>query len=223
MFIQAVKALPPTGQIVFVCQESHLVLHPIEDLVERTWNGTTIPINYITEGQACTCEIAIQRANVPLDKPILISACDNGVYYDVAKYDALVADPSVDVIVWAFTNHPTGKLYPHMYAWLDVDPETKSIREVSIKRPFETKPNTHAIIGTMFFRTGQLFMEGLQDIYRDNIRTNNEFYVDNVLQPLINKGYNVKVFEVDYYLCWGTPNDYKTYLYWDEVFNKFDL
>ena len=220
MFIQAVKALPPSGNIVFVCQESHLVLHPIEDHVERSWNGTVIPINYVTEGQACTCEIAIKQANIPLDKPILISACDNGVYYDVAKYEALVANSTVDVIVWAFTNHPTGKLYPNMYAWLDVDSETKNIREVSIKKAFTDRPNTHAIIGTMFFRTGALFMEGLQDIYRDNIRTNNEFYVDNVLQPLINKGYNVKVFEVDYYLCWGTPNDYKTYLYWNEYFTK---
>lgn len=220
MFIEAVDCLPPSGNIIFVCQKSHLALYPIADLVKETWNGTTIPIDYVTEGQACTCEIAILQAGVPLDKPILISACDNGVYYDVKKYEELVADPKVDVIVWAFTNHPTGKLYPHMYAWLDVDPETKAIREVSIKKAFVDKPNTHAIIGTMFFRTGNLFMEGLQDIYRDNIRTNNEFYVDNVLQPLIQKGYNVKVFEVDYYLCWGTPNDYKTYLYWDEYFSK---
>jgi hypothetical protein len=73
----------------------------------------------------------------------------------------------------------------------------------------------------MFFRTGKLFMEGLEDIYKNNIRTNNEFYVDNILQPLIKKDYTIKVFEVDYYLCWGTPNDYKTYLYWDEHFRNY--
>lgn len=217
MFIEAVNCLPPSENIVFVCQKSHLSLYPIEQLVKETWNGTTIPIEYITEGQACTCELAIQEASIPLENPILISACDNGVYYDVKKYESLVNDPSIDVIVWAFTNHPTGKLYPHMYAWLDVDSSGR-IHDVSIKKPFTDKPNTHAIIGSMFFRTGNLFMEGLQDIYRENSRTNGEFYVDNVLQPLIKKGYNVKVFEVDYYLCWGTPNDYKTYLYWDEYF-----
>jgi NDP-sugar pyrophosphorylase family protein len=222
MFIEAVNCLPPSENIVFVCQKSHLSLYPIAELVEKTWNGKTIAIDKVTEGQACTCEIAIKEADIPLDKPILISACDNGVYYDIEKYNALMKDQTVDVIVWAFTNHPTGKLYPHMYAWLDVDSSTQNIREVSIKKAFTDKPNTHAIIGTMFFRTGALFMEGLDDIYRDNIRTNNEFYVDNILQPLIDKGYTVKVFEVDYYLCWGTPNDYKTYLYWDEYF-KYDF
>ncbi len=219
MFIEAVNCLPPSENIVFVCQKSHLSMYPIEELVTKTWNGKTITIDHITEGQACTCEIAIKEANIPLDKPILISACDNGVYYDVDKYNQLVNDPTVDVIVWAFTNHPTGKLYPHMYAWLDVD-SSGNIHEVSIKKPFTNKPNTHAIIGTMYFKTGNLFMEGLNEIYKNNIRTNGEFYVDNVLQPLIDKGNNVKVFEVDYYLCWGTPNDYKTYMYWDKYFNN---
>ena len=41
-----------------------------------------------------------------------------------------------------------------------------------------------------------------------------------MLLPLIQKGYNVKVFEVEHYLCWGTPNDYKTYNYWEEHFKK---
>jgi len=37
---------------------------------------------------------------------------------------------------------------------------------------------------------------------------------------LINLGLNVKVFEVDNYLCWGTPNDYETFIYWQSFFHK---
>ena len=216
MFLEAVKCLPPTTDIVYICQQAHLDTYTA--IQESVKGAKVIGIPKVTEGQACTCEIAI-RDGIPLDKPILISACDNGALYDVKKHEALLADPSIDVIVWAFTNNPTGKLYPHMYAWLDVDAEGR-IHEVSIKKPFQDKPNTHAIIGTMFFRTGKLFMDGLMDCYKTNNRTNGEFYVDNVLQPLISKGYNVRVFEVDHYLCWGTPNDYKTYQYWDEHFTS---
>jgi hypothetical protein len=132
---------------------------------------------------------------------------------------SMLDDPKVDVIVWSFTNNRTSKLYPHMYAWLDVD-EEGYIHDVSIKKPFETKPNKHCIIGTMYFRKTAFFNEGLQSIYDTNSRTNGEFYVDNLLIPLIQKGYKLKVFEVKNYLCWGTPNDYKTYLYWDEYFRK---
>jgi NDP-sugar pyrophosphorylase family protein len=221
MFLEAVDCLPKMEKTVVVCQAAHLDLYPIREIVKKEWDGTVVAIDGVTEGQACTCEVAIRRESdaIPLDKPILITACDNGAYYDRAAFDALVADPTVDCIVWAFTNTAaTGQLYPHMYAWLDVDADGW-IRDVSIKAPFKDRPNTHAIIGTMYFRSGSLFMEGLQDIYANNIRTNNEFYVDNVIQALCKRGVKVKVFVVDHYLCWGTPNDYKTYLYWDEHFS----
>ena len=149
----------------------------------------------------------------------MISACDNGVYYDPITYQTLVDDPSVDIIIWSFSNNPTGKLYPHMYAWLDVD-EFNTIKRVSIKKPFTDCENKYAIIGTMLFKKASYFKEGLELIYNDNIRTNNEFYVDNVIEPLIKKGYTIKIFNVDNYLCWGTPNDYKTYDYWYNYFIK---
>ena len=37
---------------------------------------------------------------------------------------------------------------------------------------------------------------------------------------LINLGLRVKIFEVDKYVCWGTPSDYETFLYWQSFFHK---
>ena len=71
----------------------------------------------------------------------------------------------------------------------------------------------------MFFRKAKYFIDGLDQNIIKNIRTNNEFYVDDVLNQNIASGLNVKVFEVVDYLCWGTPNDYKTYNYWESFFN----
>jgi hypothetical protein len=33
-------------------------------------------------------------------------------------------------------------------------------------------------------------------------------------------GYKIKIFDVKNYLCWGTPNDFKTYKYWLEYFKN---
>ena len=41
-------------------------------------------------------------------------------------------------------------------------------------------------------------------------------YVDECINDLIELGLRVKVFEVDKYICWGTPNDLKTYEYWEQ-------
>jgi len=218
MVVQAVTALFPCKKNVFVCLEEHLENYPIADTLVDFFNGNIIDISGVTQGQACTCEIGIQKANIHNDEPLLISACDNGVYYDVDKFYKMIDDETIDVIVWSFTNNPTSKLYPHMYAWLDVDSDD-NIVDVSIKKKFENKEANHCIIGTMYFRKTSIFLEGLQEIYSKNLRTNGEFYVDNLLMPLIQNGYKVKVFEVKNYLCWGTPNDYKTYNYWDEYHN----
>jgi hypothetical protein len=103
---------------------------------------------------------------------------------------------------------------------LDVD-DDDNIRHVSCKNFIYDDPlTTHAIVGTMFFRKAKYFLNGLKNNKEKNIRTNNEFYVDDVLNQNIDMGLTVKVFEVEDYICWGTPDDYKTYNYWNEYFNK---
>jgi NDP-sugar pyrophosphorylase family protein len=218
MVIQAVNCLPKTSKKIFICQNEHLSKYDIKNsIIEHYENAQILGIDYVTEGQACTCELAFNNFDINEDKPVLISACDNGVYYDTKKYEELMNDGSVDVIIWSFSNNPTGKLYPQMYAWLDVD-DNDVIKRVSIKKPFQDVENKYAIIGTMLFKKGRYFKEGLSEIYGKNIRTNGEFYVDNMIEPLIALGYKCKIFDVTNYLCWGTPNDYKTYNYWYECF-----
>jgi NDP-sugar pyrophosphorylase family protein len=206
MAVAALKDLPETDSTTIISLRNHAV--------GQYFPGcTVVELEETTNGQATTCMSAL--GDVPDDTPLTVTACDNGAMYDPDRLDAMFKDSSIDVIVWCFTNNPTGKLYPNMYAWLDVD-ESGSIHDVSIKKPFANKPNTHAIIGTMFFRTAGMFKKAYKHIVDHDLRTNGEFYVDNLLQPLIDRGYTVKAFPVDYYLCWGTPNDYRTFLYWDD-------
>ena len=111
---------------------------------------------------------------------------------------------------------------PNMYAWLETD-KNDYVKHVFCKKFIEgihDIKNSHVIIGTMFFRKAKYFIEGLHKNYKENIRTNGEFYVDDVLNQNIKHGLKVKVFEVKNYICWGTPNDYKTYLYWQQFFHN---
>ena len=107
---------------------------------------------------------------------------------------------------------------------MDVD-ENDNIKSISCKKFIKEVHDikkSHVIIGTMFFKKTKYFIDGLHKNYEENIRTNNEFYVDDVLNQNIKSGLTVKVFEVKNYICWGTPNDYETYLYWQQFFNKCD-
>ena len=218
MVIQAVNCLPKCDNLYFGCLEEHLHKYNIKEELEKNFDANIVAIKNVTEGQACTTEKIIKESNICLEDPILISACDNGAYYDEQKLKELFLDQSVDVIVWTFRNHQTSKNNPNMYAWLEVD-ENNFIKHVSCKKfIYEDPLKTHAIIGTMFFRKAKYFIDGLRKNYKENIRTNNEFYVDDVLNQNIKSGLKVKLFEVKNYICWGTPEDYKTYNYWKEYF-----
>jgi NDP-sugar pyrophosphorylase family protein len=221
MIIQAVNSIPQCQKQVFICLEEHCQEYKLKDTIENYYpNSKVIMINKVTDGQACTCEIGLKMTDVDMDSPILISACDNGVSYNVEEYQRLVDDESNDVIVWSFRNNPTSQNNPNMYAWLKVDSEN-NIKHVSCKKfIYENPMKTHAIIGTMFFRKARYFQEGLEANYKENIRTNGEYYVDDVLNQNIKTGLKVVVFEVDHYICWGTPNDYRTYNYWQSFFDK---
>jgi bifunctional N-acetylglucosamine-1-phosphate-uridyltransferase/glucosamine-1-phosphate-acetyltransferase GlmU-like protein len=178
-----------------------------------------VSIPAITDGQARTCDIGIQQSLVGKDDAILITACDNGVLYDPSAFDQLLKDENPDVVVWSFRNNPASKNNPNMYSWLDVD-QNNNILSVSTKKFKGKNPlDCHAIIGTMYFKKMCYFQDSFNKNVKNNYLTNNEYYVDDIISRCIESGLNVKVFEVKNYICWGTPGDYETYLYWQNYFH----
>lgn len=92
---------------------------------------------------------------------------------------------------------------------------------VRVKQAISATPeNDHAIVGSFYFRKATLFRQALDHLKQQNIRVNNEFYVDSMMAVLIDLGYQVAAFEVNAYIGWGIPDDYETFKYWQSYFHK---
>ncbi|MDC3178986.1 sugar phosphate nucleotidyltransferase [Flavobacteriales bacterium] len=218
MIIQAARSLPNTQTKIFVTLKEHLRNFPLKKVLEDEFKGCQIvSINEVTEGQAITCSLGLKE--VDNEASLLIAATDNGMIYNQLKYQKLINDKNVDAIVFTFKHHISSQTNPQMYGWVKND--GNNAISVSVKTPISKDPfNDHAIVGTFYFKKVKFFNQALENLLNKENRVNGEFYVDSLMGELIEMGLNVKVFEVEDYICWGTPNDYETFVYWQSFFSK---
>ncbi len=221
MIIQAANYLPRAEENIFVCLEEHIQEYGVGKAIKLEYpDARIISIDHTTEGQACTCAIGLEGQDT--GAPLLIAACDNGMIWDEDSYKKLIDDPEVDAIVWSFRNHPSSVRNPEMYGWIKTDGKD-NVTGVSVKKAISDNPGKdHAIVGTFYFRKAGYYQDALKRLIENDQRINGEFYVDSCIGELISMGLKVKVFEIDHYIGWGTPNDYKTYRYWQSFFHKTD-
>ena len=219
MIIQAAKSLPNSENHIFVTLKDHLENYPLEKSLKNEYpDSKVIAINEVTKGQAITCSLGLKDSDMSVS--LLIAATDNGMIYDKMKYQKLIEDKNVDVIVFTFRHHVSSKNSPHMYGWVKTD-NNQNAKGVSVKSPISDNPyDDHAIVGTFYFKKLAFFNQALKSLLDKDIKVNGEYYVDSLIGEIIELGLNVKVFEIEDYICWGTPDDYKTFVYWQSFFNK---
>jgi dTDP-glucose pyrophosphorylase len=219
MIIQAANSLPQSQKLIFVALKEHIKNYPLKKILKNEFiNPKIVSLEGATQGQAITCFLGLK--NEDINSSLLVSATDNGIIYDQYKYQKLIEDKNVDAIIFTFRNHVSSKSNPQMYGWVKTDHKNNAIG-VSVKVPISKKTHKdHAIVGAFWFKKVEFFNQGLKSLVDKNIKINNEYYVDSLMGELINLGLHVKVFEVENYLCWGTPNDYETFIYWQSFFHK---
>ena len=220
MIIKAIECLPLTDSQYLGCLKDHIDSYNLKNKIESYYNNIDIvSIGKVTSGQAITCQLMLKQVD-DLNEPIIISACDNGIYYNNNLLQNLFNDDEIDIIVFAYKNQESSYFRPEMYSWLEID-EYNSIKHVHCKHfPFQSPLNNFAIIGTMYFKEANFFLNGLEQNVSKDIRNNGEFYVDEVINRCIEVGLRVKMFEVYNYICWGTPEDLETYNFWESHFSK---
>jgi len=223
MVVQATHDLPPAEHHVFVLRADMLGYADVANQLRTLYPKAIIKtIDRVTQGQACTTLIGLDALDDDGGEncyPITVGACDNGALYSTNAFDKLVNDPLVDVIVWGIRGYPNAKRYPKMFGWIDADGGL--IRSISVKVPLSTPASDPIVLGTFTFSRADDFRRALDRLIARDGRINGEFYIDSMINDAIALGLRCHLFEVDSYLCWGTPNDLRTFEYWQSCFHKW--
>jgi len=223
MVAQAAHDLPVAKEHSFVLRADMPGHEGISATLHGLYPGAVLhTVSQVTDGQARTALIgldALEQARGAVVGPLTFGACDNGMLYDRKALAALLADESVDVIVWAVRGHANAVRHPQMYGWIDA--QDGEIRRVSVKTPLASPATDPIVLGTFTFRRAQDARRAIDRLIARNGTINGEFYLDSCIDDALALGLRCRVFEVDSYISWGTPNDLRTFEYWQSCFHKW--
>ena len=212
MVVAAALDLPeirdPGTRMVLVGRDHHVAAGVDAAIRAHFPSAEFMAIDYTTEGQASTCLVA--RDRIDPAAPLVIGACDNGMAWDAAAFAR--ARDGADALIFTYRNHDHVLAKPEAYGWVRVGPDGATVTGMSVKVPISDRPmDDHAVVASFWFRRGVDFLRAADRMVAADDRINGEFYVDQAMQHAVDLGMKVRVFEVERYLCWGTPREYEAW------------
>lgn len=216
MALAAIENLPEATELRVVCRSDMPGVEDLRGLLETRIAARVTSLEGVTTGQAVSCMAALD--NIDENAPLTIAACDNGLIYSRRDCERALSEENADVVVWVARGYPGAIRSPEMYGWVDMASDGKTIRRVSVKKPLHNPSSDPIIVGAFSFKKASYFKEAAQQMFARKEMVNGEYYVDSAINEAIRLGLRCSIFEVDYYVCWGTPNDLQTYQYWENCF-----
>ena len=219
MIVSSAMALPKGTEYIFVVLEEHCKQFGLDQVLFNSLpNCTSVTLREPTQGMACTCLMAAHL--LAPKKPLLVSSCDYSFVYDDQRFGALLDAESPDAVIFTFRRYPDARLAPLAYAYLVLGVDGR-VERVSEKVPVSDEPhNDHVVQGVFYFKSAELFEQSATEMIRKKNSVNGEYYVATAINELIERGCKVLPFEVDQYICWGTPLDLRTFEFYKRIFSS---
>jgi NDP-sugar pyrophosphorylase family protein len=220
MVVQAASDLPVADESVFVLRTDMPDVERIEaTLAKAIPRSRFVELASVTEGQAVTALAGVAALAAGDDRAVTFGTCDNGLIYDARRLAELLGDDEVDVIVWVRRGHAHAIRHPRMYGWVAAEGDV--VTGVSVKKPLAEPATDPIVVGTFTFRRSADFKRCFERMTSRGGRVNGEYYLDTCIEDALALGLRCRLFEIDAWLNWGTPDDLRTFEYWQSCFHKW--
>ena len=203
MFIRAANCMPPADLWIFICQKNLLKDGLIYKYIKENFNNyEIIYIDYLTDGQASTCNLA-KKYLIDNDQ-IFISACDSYFEYNADEYFSKIN--TYDVLVFSTKSQEIHFNNVNLFGWIKSN--NIFVEKISCKSQLSDEPKEDkVIIGTFAFKNLYFYKNSLNNLFKHKNKINNEYYMDMVIAESLNLGFEVGEIVVNNYISWGTPEE----------------
>lgn len=191
---------PHVGKYVFVVRKEDDASAFIKDQCEKygIQNVEVVEIDYMTDGQATTCMLAIPFADP--DEPIMVYNIDTYVEPHEMKYDDIRGDGYIPCF------HAEGDHWS--FAKLDESGKVVEVRE-------KVRISDNCTLGAYYFSSAKLYRDLYEEYYADDSRMEkNEKYIAPLYNFMIEKGMDVRIgiVDADKVHVLGTPEELQEFL-----------
>jgi NDP-sugar pyrophosphorylase family protein len=230
MVARLMRNFPGEWPAVFVMADNHLKTALPEELRLLRPTGVQAVVPRHSKGPGLAIMEGLKH--IPGDAPVLVTYCDYAMVWDNARFEAFVRDSACDACVVSYRGFHAHYLSPQMYAYSRLDPTNgEMVLEVKEKGSFTSdRESEFASCGAYYFRSADLLKAALEYQFERDISLNGEFYTSLTVEALIRMGAdpnsthktaakpNVRVFEIPGFFQWGTPEDLRSFEYWESTF-----
>ena len=186
-------------RFIYICQKDHLENENWKMHLETaSESAVIIPIDYVTEGAACT--VLLAEEYIDSGEPLLIANSDQYVDTDIDAFIAscgrsdggIMCMPASDP-KWSFIRY-------------DDEGNVTDVKEKEVI-------SNMATVGIYFFAHGSDFVKYAHQMIEKELRVNGEFYVAPVYNEMIAERKKISYFDIGEKMYGlGTPEDLEVFL-----------
>ena len=196
-----VENLNIDANYIYVVQKSHREKYNLDTLLNLITPGCKIvETNGVTQGAACTALLA--KCFIDNDSPLFFANSDQFVEWDSNEFMYKMQETNADGGIVTFkATHPK-------WSFAKINEHTGLVEEVAEKNPISDT----ATVGYYYWKHGSDFVNYAEEMIKNDIRVNDEFYVCPVFNQAIQDAKEIRTFNVKGMWGLGTPEDLNHYL-----------
>ena len=188
------------ANFIYIVQKEHREKYNLDTLLNLvTPKCKVVEVEELTEGAACTALLA--KKYIDNDSPLFFANSDQFVEWDSNEFFYKMNETEADGGIVTFrATHPK-------WSFAKIN-EQGLVTEVAEKNPI----SDIATVGFYYWKHGSDFVKYAEQMIRNNVRVNNEFYVCPVYNEAIKDNKEIRTFDISKMWGLGTPEDLKYYL-----------
>jgi hypothetical protein len=217
MIERTLGTLPLSTQTMALCRTEDLKTTPLSRVVRAARAGTrTIALNQKMRRHACLC--LIPDSALDSRSPALVAPSDASSVYD--EYEFAAASARADCVVFTFRDHPRANRHPRQYNWIATGAGGEMEGMTLRSEPAGEIREAHGLTGMFWFREAGVMFDAIRHWLDTGRRNANDFSLELILENVMQAGHSVRALEVTHYIPFVTPEDVRTYEYWESFFRK---